>query len=339
MNGYALLCVSIIGFLPPVFTMMLLHSRGIKGRFLTFMVFAGYMINSVPFWMLFEKMRSIQGNREASMTTIAKLFQAGSCGGSSVMSLCQQLTGMEPMTFSDLFLSKEPLAVGKFAPVIWGWTTAILLILILCQVRDEIVEKRARENPVTTSAAREPGWFEVWRWRSIHGPRRLFWLRIIATLVFILALGWQTRVIVLYRKMGLLNRDGWTFGQLVAVLFWAPPIIETLHQLFKHYVPPFRKAAPQDDDSTKPETTEATHPLLPELNLRTGSSFATFKRRRESLEASRRGLLHRNPSTDMHRDETRPIVEEEPEIVVSRSPSPTISMEEGNQRRQSRDVV
>ncbi len=57
-------------------------------------------------------------------------------------------------------------------------------------------------------------------------------LFILATVLFSLCLGYQFVMVNIYRLMDVIDFDGWTFGQVVAVLFWVPPALEIFHSVF-----------------------------------------------------------------------------------------------------------
>ncbi|TQW00943.1 hypothetical protein IF1G_00874 [Cordyceps javanica] len=237
LNGYALLASSIMGFVPPIFTLMLLHSHGVKSWFSTGVVLGSWAINSVTFFILVSNLSSIKGDSNLLGVGLQSLFHTTSCGGSSAMALCHQLTGAEPLVYLDQFFNKNPIPNIKNVPVLWAFATAVLLVTVGRQAfqswkgkDEEVVE--ATHKPGLTALADS---MRTKRRASAFFNRKAvrFGMTLLTTTIFCLALGYEFRVVREYQKMDIIDKRGWSFGQVVAVLFWVPPLLDTAHALFQ----------------------------------------------------------------------------------------------------------
>jgi hypothetical protein len=233
LNGYALVAASIMGFLPPVFTLMLLHSHAIKSLFSTSMVVVSWLVNSVVFFILVRNLSAVKGEADLLGVGLQSLFKTTSCGGSSAMALCHQLTGEEPLAYLDQFFNKSPVPNIKTVPVLWGYTTVILAILVLRQILGQFSKgsqpPQATQRPGQTNRVRRLNCLPA----ILQRPATKFTLLLLATTLFCFALGYEFRVVREYQKMDVIDKQGWSFGQVVAVLFWVPPVLDVFHTLFR----------------------------------------------------------------------------------------------------------
>lgn len=237
LNGYALVASSIMGFLPPVFTLMLLHSHGAKSWFSTALVLGSWCLNSITFFILVGHLSSVKGDSDLLGVGLQSLFHTTSCGGSSAMALCHQLTGAEPLVYLDRFFNKNPIPNIKNVPMLWAFTTVVLFILVTRQ----IYQSWADNHGGSAQAVNKPGLTALAQHKSLassvarffDGVAARFALLLLSTSIFCFALGYEFLVVREYQKMDIIDKKGWSFGQVVAVLFWIPPLLDTAHTLFK----------------------------------------------------------------------------------------------------------
>lgn len=208
-----------MGFMPPVFTLMLLRSHHVGGWFPTSIVTITYALNSVVFFTLIRNLSHISGNSELLGVGLQSLFSTSSCGGSSAMALCHQLTGVEPLMYLDNFFNKGTIPNIKTIPILWGWTTLVLLVLICHQIGKALTGGDIKDGEVVNSKT---------KFRSIFS----FGLLFVAVSGFCLGLAYEFRVVTEYQKMDVIDKKGWTFGQVVAVLFWLAPLLDSLRSIF-----------------------------------------------------------------------------------------------------------
>lgn len=237
LNGYALLASSIMGFVPPTFTLMLLHSHGIKSWFSTGLVLGSWALNSATFFILVQNLTSIKGDPNLLGVGLQSLFHTTSCGGSSAMALCHQLTGEEPLIYLDSFFNKNPVPNIKNISVLWVFATAVLFVAIARQA----FQSWKKKGEESVEATHKPGLTALAESRSVKKKTSAFFNRkavrfgllVLTTAIFCLALAYEFRVVREYQKMDIIDKRGWSFGQVVAVLFWVPPLLDSAHALFK----------------------------------------------------------------------------------------------------------
>lgn len=62
----------------------------------------------------------------------------------------------------------------------------------------------------------------VWHWA--------FWF---TTILFLAAIGMQLNVLLISTELKMVNPKGWTFGQIVAITVWIPPLLEYIYREMK----------------------------------------------------------------------------------------------------------
>ena len=222
LNGYALLSVSISGFLPVVFTLMLLHSHGVRSWFTTILVFISWLLSTIVFFIIFKNLSNSESNQAVFDEGLDQLFSTPSCGGQSAMSLCQQLRGTNPLAYLTGFFNQSSIPNIKTVPLLWGWTTLILLTLVARQAFGLGPQPSDDEKDHHDASKPKP---------TYHPSLLAKTSFVLATIIFSLCLGYQFVMINTYRLMDVIDFDGWSFGQIVAVLFWVPPALEVMHSL------------------------------------------------------------------------------------------------------------
>lgn len=227
LNGYALLAVSLGGCIGPVFTLLLLHSHGIKSWHSTVLCLASWLLNTIVFYMLCGNLSKSLNTIEGVDRALRKIFQTKYCGGSSAMVLCQEWTGSNPMQYLSDFYNQTLITNIHKAPVIWAYLTLVLLGLVLMQVvgrRDRPISGCAPIKQVTPTKrrilVRRIPWLSPQFWE--------FLLLLATTTIFLLALRCQWVMVRTYQAMGVIDTHEWSFGQVVAVLIWVPALLEVV---------------------------------------------------------------------------------------------------------------
>lgn len=230
LNGYALLAVALMGCIAPVFTLLLLHSHGVKSWFGTSLCSLSWLLNTIVFFML---VRNLTGSLEDTMAAekvLRGLFQTEFCGGSSAMVLCQEWTGSNPLGYLSGFYNQELFPNIHSIPVVWAYTTFVLLVLVIFQV---LHKDAARGRPPIRG-------FDPWLKTSflqrlgsgLQSLESQFIMLSLAVILFSLTLGYQYSMVSTYEEMGVVDKGSWAFGQVVAVLFWAPAFLEAVKSYF-----------------------------------------------------------------------------------------------------------
>lgn len=228
LDGYALLSVAITAFMPPVFTLMLLHHKGQKSWFSTALVLVSWLTASILFFMLLSNLWSVSNNPKRLAEARNSLFQVDSCGGYSAMSLCQENMHNDPLKYLMLFYNKQSLPNIKTVILLWLWTTIVLAVLQIRQISSG--QKTPSASKLSTPATRVRG--SRARLAAILNNATTQLIAVLAaSLVFGLAFGYQARMVIQYFQMDVVDKNGWSFGQWVAVLFWIPPLIDFVRRL------------------------------------------------------------------------------------------------------------
>ncbi|KAG7039980.1 hypothetical protein JMJ77_0010258 [Colletotrichum scovillei] len=235
LNGYALILTAIMGFLPPVFTLMLLHSHGVRSRFSTALVFVSYLLNTVTFFILVRNLSISTHDRLFLDKAIDSLFSAKACGGGPAILLCYQLTGTDPVGFLSGFYDNSSFANIKTVPLLWIWTTLVLLVLITrhlvatTQKRSDAVGQLPPAKPQGLDRSKRPSGFHAF----LSKPLFTFFILSLATSLFFLCLLYQYLLVRANALMDVVDQKGWSFGQVVALLFWVPPFLDILRSMYE----------------------------------------------------------------------------------------------------------
>lgn len=226
LNGYALLAVSLMGCISPVFTLLLLHSHGVKSWFGTILSSVTWLLNTIVFFMLVWNLTGSLGNNLAIERLLRGLFETEYCGDSSAMVLCQEWTGSNPMGYLSGFYNQGMIPNIHNIPVIWAYTTLVLSVLVILQLRHK--DPTRGRTPIRVFA---PEFKTTFSQRLVKGLRSLefqFFLMALSVVIFSLTLGYQYSMVSTYEEMDVIDKGSWAFGQVVAVLFWAPALLEAV---------------------------------------------------------------------------------------------------------------
>ncbi len=225
LNGYALLSVSITGFLCPVFTLMLLHSRGCRTLYGGFLTILSYILATFVFWTLYANLSRHLGSTTGSDEALRELYKIPTCGGSSAIALCPQSIGNDPLEYLAGFYNQGGIPNLHTMPLLWGWSTFILILLGINQLRHFIGEQKSPTQMKPAS-----------KWtlaiRVFGHPITL----LLAGTLFGLSLGYQAEMLRKYSRSDVIDWDGWSFGQVVAVVVFAQPVADYLHLWLRKYL-------------------------------------------------------------------------------------------------------
>lgn len=224
LDGYALLSVAITAFMPPIFTLMLLQSIGIRSRFSTGLVTTSWLFSSILFFMLLGNLSTVTNNPKRLAEARNSLFKVDSCGGYSAMSLCQENIHTDPLRYLAVFYNKQSFPSINTVILLWLWSTGVLLILQLTHITTSSLPNSRR------SRRRRFGNLIGRFYHRLVTPTIKLAMLSTASIIFGLAFGYQAQMVVEYFQMDVVDRYNWSFGQWVAVLFWIPPIIDFLRR-------------------------------------------------------------------------------------------------------------
>lgn len=200
--------------LPIIFTYLLLVYYRASSPAITILTTVVYVMSSIVYWILYDKLKLDRGMTRADMykryrLNISAIAQCGEYSGLSVCPVVDEDSG----EFSNGIGAWTSLRV--LTPVIWVWSTLVLLALLVWPVCARI---RARQVRLEKGPGPSPMRRALLPWQ-----RAVFWF---ATVVFLAGVGMQISVLTTAIKLDMVDAKGWSFGQVVAVTVWIPPLLE-----------------------------------------------------------------------------------------------------------------
>ena len=193
--------------LPVVFAYLLLLYYRQSSTGVTFLTISVYALSTLVYWSLYWHFIPLEDSFDAFdfyQNFRFKLSALPACGGYSGLSVCPN----NEYTSKGLFNARDASRRIKFlTPLIWTYSTLILFTLLAYQ----LYRWRSKRGPNTDSP--------VWHWA--------FWF---TTIVFLAAIGMQLNVLFISTELNMINPGGWTFGQIVAVTVWIPPLLDYIYR-------------------------------------------------------------------------------------------------------------
>jgi hypothetical protein len=192
--------------LPVVFAYLLLLYYRQSSTGVTLLTISVYALSTLVYWSLYWRVIPLGdsiGAFDIYQNFRFKLSALPACGGYSGLSVCPN----NEYTRKGLFDASDASRRIKFlTPLIWTYSTLILFALLA---------------------------YQLYRWRSKRAPNtdspvwhRAFWF---TTIIFLAAIGMQLNVLSISTELNMINPGGWTFGQIVAVTVWIPPLLEYIY--------------------------------------------------------------------------------------------------------------
>ncbi|OCK87740.1 uncharacterized protein K441DRAFT_592582 [Cenococcum geophilum 1.58] len=192
--------------LPVVFAYLLLLYYRKSSTGVTLLTISVYALSTLVYWSLYWHFIPLGDSVDAFnlyRNFRFRLSALPACGGYSGLSVCPNEYARK-----GLFNARDASRRIKFlTPLIWTYSTLILFALLA---------------------------YQLYRWRSKRGPNmdspvwhRAFWF---TTIIFLAAIGMQLDVLSISIKLNMINPGGWTFGQIVAVTVWIPPLLDYVYR-------------------------------------------------------------------------------------------------------------
>jgi hypothetical protein len=214
---YALLYVALTGNLYPIFTLILLHMRGVYTLLSSILAIISWTLSTAVLFKIIGHLRKpvTMADYESGFKS---LFNLQTCGGSSTVALCQQMMGQNPL--GNFSTGYQDLHFFPISLIIWAINTFVLLLLLA--------------NFISSSASPLPWVFDKLKSKK-DKLKCLFSHRLAVLRLFILSLyigaiiaafWYQARIFDQYLRWDVIDYTmrGWSFGQIVAVLTLAPSV-------------------------------------------------------------------------------------------------------------------
>ena len=264
--GYMLIPLAINGILPISFAYMLLVYFWKTSVGITLLTVTVYTLASVVYWTLYAHIIPVTSGELSYRSYeqfMYKLSAIPACGGFSALAACPRQVGLMSGPIGNGLVGTRPIKeVGRklrvLTPIIWTFSTAVLLVLLALQLRQwrvaraqrrlqssqpteeaQLEEAQSREAKLSDAETHEnskagPAVAVGSRERKggVWSPkvwRVLFWL---CTICFFVGMGMQLSLLAVFTELQMMDPTDWGFGQIVAVTIWLPPALEYLYKLF-----------------------------------------------------------------------------------------------------------
>jgi hypothetical protein len=218
---YMLIPLSTNGVLPIAFAYLLLVYYNTSSVGITLLTVTVYILSSVVYWSLYAHLIPI-GSKTTQYAVyqqfMYKLSSIPACGGYSALAVCpdNMTLGMGPVRRAG-----EKLRV--LTPLIWTFSTIVLVGLLGYQLHQWHCKRRNSDGYNLCSHLQKENH------ESIPSPvwRIVFWVTAVA---FLAGIGMQVSLLTIATSLKMTDRWNWTFGQIVAVTIWVPPLLEYLYE-------------------------------------------------------------------------------------------------------------
>lgn len=204
--------------LPIIFSYLLLVYHRASSPAITLLTTTVYALASAVYWTLYMRLQLPPGMTRGDMYKRYRLniSAVAQCGEYSGLAVCP-VVDTESGEFAEGIAARTALRV--LTPLLWTWSTFVLVVVLLWPVGARLRLLRARRVGLEKGpglGSRRGGMLLPWQ-------RAGFWF---ATLVFLAGVGMQISVLATAIRLDMVNARGWSFGQVVAVTVWIPPLLE-----------------------------------------------------------------------------------------------------------------
>lgn len=230
LTGLGLLFAVIVGFLPPVFTLLLLHTQHAKSWFTWTLTFLTWSLSTANLFMLTHQLFTSESEIvETSISALQHANNITTCGDTSALALCSQVVGRNPLQwvarlYTDSHAGKAPDLRSIYVP--WVYSTATLAVLTVSQWHSRTTTPAGgKYAKLQHNGAPSPFFSDhpnlLYRWTSsVFGFSAAFLLFLVFTVFY------QGGMLIQLHVMDVLDWDGWSFGQIAAVTVWVPVVVQ-----------------------------------------------------------------------------------------------------------------
>ncbi|KAF2264652.1 hypothetical protein CC78DRAFT_616570 [Lojkania enalia] len=214
------------GILPIVFAYVLLYRCRRASPDVTLLTLATWILSTIVYWILYAQMIPINGdikNEERKYRAyeqfMYKLSAIDACGGYSALAVCPENFELGKGAIVD-----ESHKLRILTPIIWSFSTACLFAVLLGKVIHWWHGRRAMYSTVESGPTYEKGTQHgrptvYW---SYFGGEAIYWL---TALCFLVGICMQLSLLSIGTSLNMMNQMHWSFGQIVAVTIWVPPLL------------------------------------------------------------------------------------------------------------------
>lgn len=185
-----------------------------------------YTLSSIVYWSLYAHVSSLSpaSQKTAYQQFMFKLSAIPACGGYSALAVCPLYA---PIGLHEVMSSLRRIRV--LTPIIWTFSTIVLLALLAYQLYEYRYFPQSGEGKEGNTKAENGEQVP-----ALGGQRSRAWrfLFIIMTTIMLACLGMQLSTLAIGNSLNMMDPYSWSFGQIIAITVWAPPILEYLHGEF-----------------------------------------------------------------------------------------------------------
>ncbi|KAL8931056.1 MAG: hypothetical protein Q9208_000158 [Pyrenodesmia sp. 3 TL-2023] len=230
-----------------------LHRHKRLSWYISSLTFLSWLLSTINFWAIIKYLSTERiGTRDDEFRSLSEIE---SCGSLNALTLCIQTRGESPLgwlfrvklrstAFGASLLFGTTTIGTLIVPTIWVFCTTVLLILLGHQCFGstglKFFHSRNRvPPPLDARVRRKRGLLTNFRYLFANP-----WTATIgfyaASAMFFLCTIYQGLLYYNYLALDLVDLEGWSFGQILAITVWVPVISDYLHLQFKEsIVPPF----------------------------------------------------------------------------------------------------
>jgi hypothetical protein len=200
--------------LPVIFSYLLLVYYRASSPAITLLTAVVHLLSSVVYWILYTHLDPRPGMTRGDVYKRYRLniSAVAECGEYSGLAVCP-VVDTDSGEFTEGIAAHTSLRV--LTPLIWIWSTFVFVVLLLLPVGGRIWARRAWLE-------KGPGESPVKR-MLVPLQRAAFWF---TTVVFLAGVGMQIWVLSTAIRLDMVDAKNWSFGQVVAVTVWIPPLLE-----------------------------------------------------------------------------------------------------------------
>ncbi|KAF2178336.1 hypothetical protein K469DRAFT_643052 [Zopfia rhizophila CBS 207.26] len=223
------------GVLPVIFTYLLLVHCGRATVDVRLLTITCWILSTIVYWILYTNLIPIDSNvnkTHAYQQFMYKLSAIPACGNNSALAVCP----------NNLALTKEPLdkasrKVRNLTPIIWVFSTFVLLSVLGFQGFRRFYKRKSHGYSIASNKSEQEAQNEdsnqTYTLRSGYSSA-LYWL---ASICFLAGIGMQLSLLAIGTSLNMMDRKHWSFGQIVAITIWVPPVIGYVYDEVIGFVP------------------------------------------------------------------------------------------------------
>lgn len=145
------------------------------------------------------------------------------CCGYSVLAVCP-----ENLILGVNSVASASTQIRALTPILWTFGTLVLFTLIAYQIFKWLLRRKHNEKAayVQKILGQDRNAIQTSFLRAALSTDDMFW---ITTLAFVAAMGMQLSLLYVEVNIDMLDYTSWSFGQIVAITIWVPPLAEYLY--------------------------------------------------------------------------------------------------------------